>query len=788
MDAYLTNKFISRFFEVVVHRCVPAILAALLCLALLAAGLQHFSTAGVGIRTQFQEDDPHLVRLEEFEATYAVSDSILVVVEPPGDIIFTRDAMVAVERLTDALWQMPYVVRVDSLTNHLHIEGTEESLIVEPLVDDAISLDDAELDEVRSIALTSWNTAGRLVSRDGRLAGLIVSLVLPEEGREQAEAEVVEILYGLVDAQSVANPGFAYYAYGEMLLGEDIRNAVDDDMSILAPIAFATMMLVASIVLRSFWGVLGILSMLIAVLVSSFGFAGWSGLKFYASSGAAIFVLMAIAIAHSVHLIHGVLNGMRDGMDRKSATLHSLKTNARPIFLTSLTTTIGFLSLNFSEMPAFRVMGNIVAFGSMIAFAFSVTLLPALMSMVPMRAPVRAPAMTGGKTVFSEHLANFVISNHVKLLWIFAALTVASAFGITRIELDDNNAEILDESYKLRQSADFIKENFSGLDSLEYSLDSGQENGIINVEYMNQVELFANWLRQQPEVNHVSSITDVLKRLNATLNGEVDGSERIPENSDLIAQYLLLYELSLPVGLDLNNLMSFDRSSSRLTVAIEGLSSRKQIEFDERASTWLRENAPEIQTGATGVIIVSAHAVIRNITNMLIGTVVAMSVVSLILVLVFKSVPLGLLSLVPNFLPAIVSMAAWGYAVGTVSVAASIVTAIAFGIVVDDTIHLMSRYLGARAEGKSPSEAIVPTFKLVGRPLLTTTLIFALGFLVFAASGLAANQTLGLLVGMTVVIALVADFLLFPPLLLTLDGKFSPPAKSGIKRGSGVTR
>jgi len=775
----LTDKFISRFFELVVHRCVYAILAVLLCLAVIAAGLQHFSTAGVGIRTQFQEDDPHLVRLDEFEATYAVSDSTLVVLEPPGDSIFTRDALAAVEQLTDALWQTPYVVRVDSLTNYLHIQGTEEGLIVEPLVDDATSFDDAMIDEVRSIALTTWNTAGRLVSRDGRLAGLIVSLAVPEEGREQAEAEIVETLYGVLDVQGTTNPEFAYYAYGEILLAHDIRIALNADSSILAPIAFAMMLLVAVLVLRSFWGVLGILFMLIAVLASSFGFAGWSGLKFYATSAAATFVLMAIAIAHSVHLIHGVIDGMREGMDRKSATLHSLRTNARPIFLTSLTTAIGFLSLNFSEMPPFRVMGNIVAFGSMIAFVYSVTLLPALMSLVPMRAPKRALVKTEGKTVFFERLGNFVIAHNVKLLWIFVALAVVSAFGITRIELDDNNAEILDESYQIRQSADFIDENFSGLDSLEYSLGSSQENGIVDVEYMNQVELFANWLRQQPEVNHVSSIADVLKQLNAALSDEVDGSERLPESSDLIAQYLLLYELSLPVGLDLNNLISFDRSASRLTVAIQGLSARKQIEFDERASTWLRENAPKIQSAATGVIMVGAYAVIRNITNMLVGTMVAMFVVSLILVFVFRSVRLGLLSLIPNFLPAIMSMAVWGYAVGTVSVAASIVTAIAFGIVVDDTIHLMTKYLRSRAEGKSPSEAVVPTFRLVGRPLLTTTLIFALGFLVFGASGFTANQTLGLLVALTVVIALLADFLLFPPLLLALDRKRGKAARKG---------
>ena len=144
-------------------------------------------------------------------------------------------------------------------------------------------------------------------------------------------------------------------------------------MSVLAPIAFLTMMVVAIVVLRSVWGVLGIVSMLIAVMTSGFGFAGWSGLKFYAESAAALFVLMAIAVAHSVHLIQGMTKAMQRGMERKAAIIHALKINGRPIFLTSITTAIGFLSLNFSEMPPFRVMGNIVAFGSMCAFVYSIT-------------------------------------------------------------------------------------------------------------------------------------------------------------------------------------------------------------------------------------------------------------------------------------------------------------------------------------------------------------------------------------------------------------------------------
>ena len=762
----MTSESKSGFFDLVVDRYFWTTAVTLLAIAVLAAGLQHLITVQVGVRNHFSENDPHLVKLEEFEDTYAVSDSLLVVVAPPNDTVFTREALVAVEQLTKTLWQTPYSVRVDSITNYLHTEGTEDSLVVKKLVGDAASLDEAEIDRTRRIALTAQETVGRFVSRDGRLAGLIVSLSIPEEGRKQKKVEVVEATYDLVNKQRAANPDIEYHVYGELLLNQAVRDALNDDMSILAPIAFAMMVLVAFVLLRSVWLVCGILAMLIAIIVSSFGFAGWAGIKFYAESGAALFVLMAIAAAHSVHLTQGMTDGMLRGMERRAAIVYSLQTNVRPIFLTSFTTMIGFLSLNFSEMPPFRVMGNIVAFGAMCAFVYAVTLLPALLAMMPIRTPRKRK---DGVDLF-DRLASFVVSRSTLLLWAFVILSVVSAIGVSRIELNDNNnANLLDDSYELRRSGDFINENFSGLDTFEYSLNSGRKGGVTEISYLRQVEAFADWLREQPEVSHVTSITDVLKRLNHNLHNRADGSYALPKNADLAVQYLLLYEFSLPVGSDLNNLIDFERSATRMTVMVEEMTVKEQISFDKRASAWLRKNAPQIQTGATGVTIVGAYSVMRNIVNMLIGTFIAMMIVSLLLIFAFKSLRFGFLSLVPNFLPAIIAMGAWGYAVGTVNIAASIVTAIAFAIVVDDTIHILSKYVKSRAEGELPAEAVGSAFKVVGRPLLSTTLIFSIVFFVFAVSGLLTNQTLGLLVGMTVVIALVADFFLFPPLLLAFD-------------------
>ena len=741
------------------------IMASLLVMLALAAGARYIVEVDVDVRNHFGSDDPHIVALEQLEDTYSLSDAALVAVAPQEGTVFTREVLVAIEELTEQLWRTPYVTRVDSIANYSHSEGFEDELIVDPLVDDAGSLGDDDIERIRAIALGTEEVAGRFVSRDGRVAGLVVSVALPED-RQLGKLEVTDFLYGAAAAAREQHSSIDYHLTGELVLNRAMRDAIDDEMSVLAPIALGTMLLVAILLLRSIWGTVAIVVMLVAVVLSALGFTGWTGMKLFGESGAALFVLMAVTVAHSVHVIEGMVAGLRRGMDRKQAAIHSMQVNVWPVFLTSLTTAIGFLSLNFADMPPFRVMGNMVAFGALCAFVYSVTLLPAFLSVVPMRSPpVRA-----GRSDFFDRLGRFVVSHRVTLLWSFGALTVVLIVGISRIELKENWLELLDDSYEFRRSTDFISENFTGVESYEYSLDSGREGGITDIGYLRQVDAFAQWYRAQPEVAHVFAITDIMKRLNKNLHGDDPDFHVLPSGSDLAAQYLLLYEFSLPVGRDLNNLIDVERSATRVTVVLRSLSTKEKIALDDRAQAWFRQNAPDLETGATGVAVVGASSIQRNIEGMLLGTTVAMAIVSLLLLFVFRSVRLGLISLIPNFIPAAMAMGLWGYAVGEVGVAASVVTAIAFGIIVDDTIHFMTKYVGARKNGLLPSESVQSAFRSVGKALLVTTVVFGLGFMVFGASGMTTNQALGLLVGMTVIIALLADFLFLPPLLMALDG------------------
>ena len=756
----------SSFTALVMARRWQVILLSLALTAILAAGAQFIVPVAVDFRNHFNKNDPHLIALENLEDTYAISDTVLVGLAPKNGTVFTREALSAVERLTKRLWQTPYVTRVDSITNYSHSRAVGDDLIVNPLIDDARSLGDDDLKRVEKIALGTEEISGRLVSPDGRVAALNLSLAIPEKDRQAAKFKAVDFLRAIAQEETAKYPTIEFHLAGELFLNRSIRDALDEDLGVLGPVAFGTMLVVAALMLRSLWGVVSIVIMTLAVLLSALGFVGWTGLKLYGESGAALFVLMAVTVAHAVHIIEAVRAGLRQGMDRTQAAIHAVEINIWPVFLTSLTTSIGFLSLNFSEMPPFRVMGNIVAFGSMCAFVFAVTLLPAFLSLTPMR-----PGRGGeGKSDLFDGFGRFVVGHHLVLLGSVSVLVVVLVGGILRIELNENPHELLDKSYEYRRSADFISREFGGLEPFEYSLSAGKAGGVTNAEYLHKVDAFAEWLRAQPEVVHVYSIADVIKRLNRSLNADKREFYKIPDSSDLAAQYLLLYEFSLPVGLDLNNLINVERSASRLTAMLGSLTVDEKIGLDDRAQAWLRENAPGMETGASGVTIVGAHSTDRNIRNMLIGTVTAMGIVSLLLIFVFRSLRFGLISLIPNFVPAAMAMGLWGYAVKEVGVAASVVTALAFGIIVDDTIHFMTKYLRGRKQGLLPSESVQLAFGTAGKALLATTVVFALGFLVFGASGIASNQTLGLLMGMTVIIALVADFLLLPPLLMALDG------------------
>ncbi len=759
----MTLVQLDRYIAAILsRRWLVVALAALLMLVMTAGA--RFITVTNDYRSLFDEDNPQLAALDALEETYSASNAALIAIAPREGSVFTREALGAVEELTEAAWRVPFSARVDSLTNYSHSEASGDDLVVAPLVDDARLLSDADLVRIEGIALNAIDIAGRLVARDGRVAGMAINFVLPENP-DPAVVEITNYLDALLEEARADHPDIAYYMTGDVVMNRAFADATRDDLQTLTPITFLIIVLATVVLLRSLLGTLALLVVLGFAVNTTVGFAGWIGTVFGPTNSGVPIIVMTIAVADSIHIVTAALAGISRGLGRNEAIAESLRSNAYPVFLTSVTTAIGFLSLNASDSPSFHVLGNLVAFGVFCAFVYTMTLLPALLSILPLRAPrVRSEG-----TAFFDHFADFVIARRTFLLWFFTLLAVALMTGLPRIELADTVTQYFDDRYEFRRDTDFIIENLTGMETLEYSLDAGREGGITGPDYLNAADAFAEWYRQQPEVLHVQAFPDIMKRLNKNMHGDDPAFHRLPADPELAAQYLLLYELSLPFGSDLNNRVNVAKSATRMTVVVRRLSSQQQHELDARAQAWLRAHAPGLTTDASGISIVFAHFAQQNVESMLRGTITAMGLISFILIWVFKSVRLGLVSLVPNFIPSAMSFGLWGYLVGHVGLAASVVTAMAFGIIVDDTTHFLTKYLKSRREGLSAPEAVRSVFRTVGQALWTTTAVLSLGFLVFATSGFELSWALGLLLTFTILFALLADFLLLPPLLMALD-------------------
>ena len=748
------------------RRWLVVALATLVMLAITAGA--RFITVTNDYRVLFSADNPQLAAFNALENTYSVSNAALIAIAPRDGSVFSRAALGAIEDLTEAAWRAPYSSRVNSLTNYTHSEAFEDDLVVAPLVEDASALSDADVVRVEKIALDAVEIAGRLVAHDGRTAGVAINFILPEN-HDQAVIEITDYLNSVLKQARTNHPDIAYYMTGDVVMNRAFADVTKNDMETLTPIVFLIMVGATIILLRSILSTVAIVAVLVFVVNTTLGFAGWNGVVFSPTNAGVPIIVMVIAIADSIHVVTSVLLGMRRGLDRNAAIVESIRINAYPVFITSVTTAIGFLSLNASDSPPFHVLGNYVAFGVLCALVYTMTLLPALLSILPLRA--RRVQSEG--TAFFGRFADFVIARRTFLLGSVSLVIVVLAIGIPRIELSDNMAQYFDDRYEFRRDTDYVIDNLTGLDKLEYSLSAGREGGITDPDYLRNVDAFAEWYRQQPEVTHAQAFSDIMKRLNKNMHGDDPAFYRLPEDPDLAAQYLLLYELSLPFGSDLNDRIDVAKSATRLVVTTKNAWSRDIRELDERAQIWLRANAPAFAQEASGLSVVFAHLSLRNINSMLRGTITAMALISFILIWIFKSVRVGLLSLLPNFIPAIMSFGLWGYLVGHVGIASSVVIAVVFGIVVDDTVHFLSKYLKARREGLPAPEAVRSAFHMVGHALWTTTAVLSAGFLVFATSGFEVSWALGLLVTITIVFALVADFLLLPTLLIVIDRRNS---------------
>lgn len=719
-----------------------------------------------GYKIFFGENDYYRVIHEEIQSEYTDSDNIAFIVGTNKSTLFTAKSLQAIEKLTSLSWDIPYAIRVDSITNFQHTDVDGDNLTVRDLIENADSLSRSELDQRKKIALNSDEIVNAILSPDGKTTLVNVSLIMPELNSGNATQEVISYARKLKSEFKAQYPELEIHLIGITVADNAFSEMAERDSINLFPFMFLLIISFLVLLFRSIAIVSVILIVVISTVIMSMGAAGWLGIPINQISVTAPTIVMTLAICDCVHICKSYMDYYSKTGGKIYALSSNLRFNIRPVFLTSLSTAVGFLSMNFSESPPFRDLGNVTAIGISFALLLSYTMLPALLVLIPGKPRPK-------QLIINQYLKSIsakIIRNHGTLfLGTLVVSIVISGFMLNN-SLNDDTVAYFDTDVPFRQAADYMEANLPGANIIEYTVNSGSPDGIHSPEFLRKVDAISSWVQNLPEVTHVSSYVQTLKRINRDMHVGDQDFYRLPESREMASQYTLLYELSLPFGLDFNNRTNFNKSGLKMTVQIREQNSSELITIERRIKDWVNSNYPDLSFQGSGVALMFAHIGHRNIESMLTGSLLAILFITITLIIAMRSLRLGMLCLVPNTLPAASAFCIWGIFYGEVNVAVAVIFSITLGIIVDDTVHFMSKYHTARKDLRmSALLAVDSTISSVGPSLVITTLVLAAGFSVLALSSFNVNAYTGVMVSITIVVALLLDLLLLPGLLIKLD-------------------
>lgn len=755
---------IEKYSSALYRYRIATIVISIIVSAVLIMGAKNLGIT-TDFRAFFGDDNPQLTAFESLEESFTRQDTLVFYLESKQGDLFQKSIIEVVQQLTEKAWQLPYSTRVDSISNFQYTFVDGDSLLIEDMIGPENTLTKSELLTIRKTVLSEPSLKNTLASENGKVTAIKVTLDLPREAAA-ASQEIVDEARLLVNQFTKQNPAIIIRLLGSVSINIAMKEVAEHDMTTLVIASYLLIIGGLIVLLRSFRHASMTLLIISLSVMATLGFFGWLGYVLAPIAGMVPSAIMIIAIADSIHLIKSYRYEVSKS-ENNVAVIAALKANVFPIVLTSITTIIGVLSLNFSDSPPYQALGNMVAFGVFIAMLLSLTLLPALLFLFPESDSDKKKKLSSWPTTLSHFIIKY------KKLCFITTLTVVVIFGsfLGKNELNEKWYEYFDESMEITKSVNAFNDNLSGIHHIDYQLRAS--SGSIHLPaYLNQVDAFRSWWLEQKNVVTVSSFTDIVKRTNQNMHADDPAWYRIPDNQALSSQYYLLYSLSLPLGLGTDNLVDLGQESTRFTVTMRKTDSNDLLALDALAQQWLMQNAPDIRPASgSSLDIIFAKITKDNLGSLIQGSVLALIVISALLMITLKSVKLGIISLIPNLAPAAVAYGVWGATVGHIDMALSIIVCLSLGIVVDDTVHFLSKYLAARRRGESAEQAIEYTFRTVGSALLTTSVVLVCGFSILGLSDFTGSSSTGIMMALTIAVALVVDFLLLPPLLLLFDAK-----------------
>ena len=740
----------------------------------LSSNLKNLSFEG-SYRIWFGEDSKILKSYDDFRLIFGNDDSLTIVFKDDNGI-FNKKALNTIKTITEELWKTKYITRVDSLTSYQYVHASKEDadeVLVEDFIDNINNQNEQYFKNKKQIAINDNQLEGSFINKAANTT-MIVARMTPKAGEdEDISFELMSLVHKIIDPIE-KNTGYHFYLNGGAAITTAFVSIAQSDGSTFTPLVIISVIILLFVLFKRVTG--AIIPMLIVVLtiLTVLSIQVILGYKLNNFTANIPIFIIAIGIADAVHIYIIWLMYRKKGIKNIDAITRTLNKNMMPIFLTSLTTTIGFLSLAISKVVPVATLGIATASGAVLAFILSITIMPVLLLIFGKKVKVKEQIQLEHNEEIIEdkykNIANFIIKNNKKIVTITTLLFIVFAIGLFKVKVDSNTIRYFKKDVEIRKSTEFTMNNLTGPMAYEIIIDSKSKDGIKEPEFMKTVQKFYDEYKKEfKDVRHLSSLMDVVKQFNKVMNGGAEKFYIVPSKKDLIAQYLFFYSMSLPQGMEISDKMDIDQRLLRVTAQINLVDTSMDIKMIQWAQDWW-ENTP-YSANVVGQTSMFAYMQ-SDVTNTLIYSIsIALFIVSLMMLLIFKNMKMLVIFLLPNILPMILVVGIMGWLGINIDLGVAIAGAIVLGVAVDDTIHFFYKYFDARKKHYNTRDTLAYVYKYAGSAILFTTIILCLSFLVFLGSNFAPNFNFGIVTASALIIAFIADLLLLPSLLSIIDTK-----------------
>ena len=697
------------------------------------------------------ENNPAFIFSNQAEDLFGIKDGIIFAIENP-DGIYNSTTLQKVKDLTKELQGMKEIEKFDvtSLYTADNITGSDMGLEVDPFYTKVPS-SEKKLEEIKRTVESNDMIYGRIVSKDEKSTIVIAKIakgVFDDEFYKK-----------MLDLEKKYEGPEKIYVAGRPIVEGTLARLMPRDMSVMAPMVILVIMAVLLVMLRS---VKAMLLNILVVLLSTlwtFGLMAFLNIPVYSVSTMIPVMLIAIGVAYGVHMFNHLYIFMKNNpeADKKTAVLNMIRYMWKPVMMAAVTTAVGFTSLLTSEVYPVKYFGVFTSFGVISAFVLSIVFIPASLMITGLpgrRKPLEKDLDLEEKEEYREKetvsfkFTNAVLSHKVLVISVTAAVVLVSLFGLTRIRVDSSFLANFKETSDIRITDKYINDHFAGTSSFNIILEAEDAESFKDPGTLGLVNKLQSDLNNLAVVGDSFSLTDFIRRMNMVMNGNDEEYNTIPDSRDMIAQYLLLYEMSGDPE-TLNSVIDYDYKTLNLTVQLKSDDSkaiREVVAVVDSFKNSFNDYGVKIRFAGSGYkALVFSDLILKGQVSSL-G--LSLLIVIILLTLMFKDIRLGLIGSIPVFLTALINFGVMGLLNIPLGPTTALISSIAVGIGIDYAIHFIENYREYSLLNDKKIKAAQLAMSHSGRAILFNAVVVISGFLVFLFSIFPPNRQLGALVSL----------------------------------------